>query len=168
MRVQMSLLMMICLTPALAYGNETGRDALFHIERNKNANIVQYDAQLAPDGRLLSKEPVVGYWIRLAHEGEIKELNWVQQKFAYGFDVKLDKKENTATMDMAANLGRTILVRRDDEDYRAIAEIDGVESYVEKIYISASGSGMSTKVDYIELFGKTLETGDDQYERFSP
>lgn len=162
------LVMVVCFVSILAHGNEPGRDPLFHIERNKNANIVQYDAQLAPDGRLLSREPVVGYWIRLANEGEIKELSWVQQKFAYGFKAKLNEKENTVILDMAAKLGRTILVRRDDEDYRAIAEIDGVESFIEKIYISASGSGMSTRVDYIELFGEAVETRDDQHERFSP
>ena len=37
--------------PAIAYGREPGRDALFRIERNENANIVQYDAQVAEDGK---------------------------------------------------------------------------------------------------------------------
>lgn len=158
----------ICLAPAHIYGSEPVRDPLFHIERNKNANIVQYDAQVEPNGKLVSKEPVVGYWIRLANEGEIKELTWVQEKFAYGFNAKYHKKDNTVTLDMAADLGRTIEVKRDGDDYRAIAEIDGVESYIDKIYISASGKGTSTKVDYIEMFGISVETGDEQHERFKP
>ena len=106
------LLFAIIVTPAILQGAELKRDALFHIERNKNANIVQYDAQVTPDGKLYSKEPVVGYWVRLAARGEIKELTWVQKTFAYGFKVKLNKKENTATLDMAADLRRTILVKR--------------------------------------------------------
>ena len=162
------LLTTILLTPAILHGGEPARDPLFHIERNKNANIVQYDAQLGPDGLLLSKEPVVVYWVRLAHEGEIKELTWVQQKFAYGFTAKLDKKTNTATLDMAADLGRTFKVVRDDDDYRAVADIDGVESYVEKLFIQASGKGTSTKVEYIELFGKAMNGQGEQYERFAP
>ena len=154
--------------PALLLAADPARDALFHIERNKNANIVQYDAQLGPDGLLLAKEPVVAYWIRLAHDGEIKELTWVQKKFAYGFTAKLDRKTNTATLDMLADLGRTLGVVRDDEDYRAVADIDGVESYVEKIFIQASGKGMSTRVEYIELHGAGMNGQGKQHERFSP
>ncbi len=94
------MLIAIIVTPASLYGDEPDRDALFHIERNKNANIVQYDAQIKPDGMLYSKEPVVGYWIRLADQGQVKELTWIQKTFAYGFTVKLNKDENTATLDM--------------------------------------------------------------------
>jgi len=161
------ILVAIIIAPAILHGDEPSRDSLFHIERNKNANIVQYDAQVK-DGKLYSKEPVVGYWIRLAHEGQIKELTWVQKKFAYGFTVKLNKEENTAILDMAADLGRTILVKRDGEDFRAIAEIDGVESYIDKIFIHATGKGTSTKVDYIEMFGKAVKDQVEQVERFSP
>jgi len=52
-------------TPLLAQAEELTSHPLFHIERSKNANIVQYDAQVAVDGRLFEKEPIVGYWIRL-------------------------------------------------------------------------------------------------------
>ena len=162
------LLIAIIVTPASLYGDEPDRDALFHIERNKNANIVQYDAQVGANGMLYSKEPVVGYWIRLADQGQVKELTWIQKTFAYGFTVKLNKDENTATLDMAADLGRTILVKRDGEDYRAIADIDGVESYIDKIFIHATGKGTSTKVNYIELYGKDVNGQGEQYERFSP
>jgi hypothetical protein len=66
-----------------------GHDALFHIERSKNASIVQYDALLDSNGDLLAKEPVDGYWIRHAEQGEVATLTWVQKKFAYGYKVKL-------------------------------------------------------------------------------
>ncbi len=162
------ILIAIVVTPAILYGAEPDRDALFHIERNKNANIVQYDAQVGANGKLYSKEPVVGYWVRLADQGQVTELTWVQKTFAYGFKVKLNKEENTATLDMAANLGRTILVKRDGEDYRAMAEIDGVESYIDKIFIHATGKGMSTKVDYIEWYGKAVKDQAEKFESFSP
>lgn len=162
------LLIVIMVTPAIVAANEPHRDALFHIERNKNANIVQYDAQVGANGMLVSKEPVVAYWVRLAEQGQARELTWVQKKFAYGFTVKLNKIDNTATLDMVANLGRTIMVKQEGEDYRAIADINGVASYVNRIYIHASGKGISTRVDYIELYGCALYGHDAQYERFSP
>ena len=159
----------MCISmPTIAYGGETGRDALFRIERNKNANIVQYDARVAEDGKLDSKQPVVGYWIRLADKGQVQKLAWIQDKFAYGFTAKLNKQKNMVTLDMVANLGRSIVVRQDGGDYRAVARIDGVDSYIEKIFIHATGKGASTKVNYIELHGKAVNNGNDQYERFSP
>jgi hypothetical protein len=162
------LLIAIVIAPAIVQAAGPVRDALFHIERNKNANIIQYDAQVGTNGMLYSKEPVVGYWVRLAEQGQIKELTWVQSKFAYGFTVKLNKDENTAKLDMAANLGRTLLVMRDGENYRAITNIDGVESYIDRIFIQAAGKGTSIKVDYIELYGKAVNDQNEQYERFSP
>ena len=69
---------------------------------------------------------------------------------------------------MAANLGRSIRIGRDGEDYRAIADIDGMSSYIDKIFIHATGSGTSTKVDYIDIFGVTVNDHKEQFERFTP
>ncbi len=168
-RVALKLLLTAAmLYPAMVFAGDRTRDALFYIERNKNANIIQYDAQVTADGQLYSKEPVVGYWVRLAEQGQVKELIWIEKKFAYGFTTKLNKQKNTVTLDMVANLGRSIVVRQDGGDYRAVARIDGVDSYIEKIFIHATGKGTSTKVNYIELYGKAVNNGNDQYERFSP
>jgi hypothetical protein len=168
-RVALKLLLTAAmLYPAMVFAGDRARDALFYIERNKNANIIQYDAQVTADGQLYSKEPVVGYWIRLAEQGQVKELIWIEKKFAYGFTTKFNKSENTATLDMAADIGRTILVKRDGADFRAIAKIDEVESYIDKIFIKATGKGMKTKVEYIELYGRAVKGQAAQYERFSP
>jgi len=113
------LLITLIATPVFVHGDEPDRDALFHIGRNKNANIIQYDAQVNPDGKLYSREPVVGYWVRLAEQGQVRKLTWIQRKFAFGFKLKLNKNENTATLDMAVNLGRTILVKKDSKNYQA-------------------------------------------------
>ena len=145
-----------------------GRDALFHIERNKNANIVQYDAQLGQDGLLNSKQPVVVYWVRLAEQGQARELSWLQKKFAYGFKAKTNKDENTATLEMVRGLARTIMVKRDEGDYRAVADINGMKCYVDKLFIHARGSGLATRVNYIEWYGVSVENNEEQYERFYP
>ena len=156
------------VTPVNVHGREPDRDSLFHIERNKNANIVQYDAQLGSNGLLDLKKPVIAYWVRLAEQGQVKKLTWIQRTFAFGFSTKLDKSENTALLDMKADIGRNILVKRVDEDYRAVSKIDGVNSYIDSIFIHASGKEISTRIDYIELYGKAVNNQADQYERFSP
>ncbi len=60
------LMFTLFFVPVYLYAEASNRQALFKIERNTNANIIQYDAQIGTDGKLLKKEPVVAYWIRLA------------------------------------------------------------------------------------------------------
>jgi hypothetical protein len=162
------LLVAIIVAPVSVFADDPVRDALFHVERNKNANIIQYDAQLGPGGKLYSKKPVVGYWVRLAEQGQIKKLSWIQRKFVYGFKAKLNKDENTASLDMVADIGRIITVKQDGEDFRAVTRIDGIESYIDRVYFHATGKGLSSRLDYVELFGKAVNSADEQYERFSP
>lgn len=162
------LLALAMVTPTTLSGDEPGQAPLFHIERNKNANIIQYDARVGKGGLLDSKQPVVAYWVRLAEQGQVKKLTWAQKKFAFGFSAKLNKADNTAILDMKVNLGRTIMVKREEEDYRAITDINGVRCYVDRIFIQASGKGLFTRVEYIELYGIELYDHGVQYERFSP
>jgi hypothetical protein len=148
--------------------DEDNRQPLFKIERNTNANIIQYDAQIGPDGKLDQKQPVVAYWIRLARQGQKEELSKIQSKFAYGFKADIDRDSNTVTLKMAANIGRLITVVPVEKTYQATTMIDGESSRLEKIFIHATGKGMSTTVDYIQLHGTSIETGDKTFEQFVP
>ena len=61
-----------------------------------------------------------------------------------------------------------IIVIRNGDVYRATAPIDDSLSYLEKIFIQASGKGMSITVEYIELYGEDMETGEARYQKFIP
>lgn len=168
MRKIITILVLIQLCVPLPVQAETPtRQPLFHIERSKNANIVQYDAQLTSDGKLLKKEPVVGYWIRHNEEGQEQKLSWTQ-KFAYGFDTKLDKNRETADVHMKADVGEVVKVARFGDKYRATITIDGAPSFFEKMYIDATRSGWSVDVHYVELYGKDVKTGEARYEKRYP
>ena len=130
---------------------------LFKIERSTNDNIVQYDVQMT-----------AAYWVRLAKDGQKEDLKWVEKSFAYGFKVKYNAKTNTATMDMVAKINRKIKVYEVQGEYRAETTIDGQSAYIEKIFISSRGKGVSAKVTFIELFGKDEKTGEDRYETLTP
>jgi hypothetical protein len=171
-RTQCKILCFVIFTLAIApmpvFAKDPNKQSLFHIERNTNANIVQYDVQTGSDGKLYKKEPVRAYWIRLAHEGQVKELSWIQKEFAYGFDADFDSETDTVVLEMAADLGRDITVQRAGEVYRATITIDGKSSYLDKLFIHATGKGLSTEVDYIDLYGKDVNSSADTYERFVP
>jgi len=156
------------LIPIESLSKDKQTQHLFKIERNKNANIVQYDVQMKADGKLDPKKPVVAYWIRHAKDGQKEDLKWVEKSFAYGFKTKYNAKMNAADIDMVANINRKITVLEVQREYRAETLIDGQSAYLEKIFISSKGKGMSTKITYMELFGKDMKTGEDLYEKFKP
>jgi len=167
-KLNIFLVYTLLCSPAYLYAEAPNHQTLFKIERNTNANIIQYDVQIGADGKLLKKEPVVAYWIRLADKGQVQELSWIQKTFAYGFNAKYDRNKDTVELDMKADIGRPITVRREGDGYRATSRIEGSDSYLEKIFIHATGKGMSTSVDYIELHGDDVKTGDERYEKFVP
>lgn len=167
-RLLVSLALILLCEPLLAQAETLTSHPLFHIERSKNANIVQYDAQVATDGKLFKKAPVVGYWIRLNEQGQRQELSWLQRTFAYGFKTKLDKSRETAEIHMKADVGQVVKIVRDGGKYRAAVTIDGASSYFEKMYIDATRKGMSIDVHYVELFGEDMTTGEARYEKLVP
>ena len=169
MRIYLALLTFALMTaPALVCAAQTGPQPLFKIERSKNANIIQYDAQIGSDGRLLKKEPVVGYWIRLAEQGQVKQLSWVQRKFAFGFSAKYNRDSDTATIDMVADIGQPITVKRVDGKYMAVIDFEGQPSQLERIFIQAHGKGISVTVEYVEIFGVDLKSGEPTYGKIIP
>ena len=158
---------LLCVSPVLQ-ATELDRQDLFRIERSKNANIIQYDAQVRPDGKLDRKKPVVAYWVRLAEQGQIKKLSWIQKTFAYGFKADLGDNLESVTLKMAADFGRLIKVRRFGQQYAATIDIDGKPSRLERVYIDAKGKGLFVTVNFIELHGVDLVNGEVTYQRFVP
>jgi hypothetical protein len=140
---------------------------LFHIERNKNANIVCYDAMVLPDGTLREKDPVEVYWLKLAEGGERKGLKWIERRMAYGIKVT-EHGGDRVELDMRADVKRPVFVEAVDDTARALMDIGGRRAVVERIYIFADESGVMPKVLYLELFGFDAATGDSLYEKLEP
>ena len=137
---------------------------LFIIGRNKNANVVHYDAQLTADGKLDPKGPVIAYWVMLAQDGKRTNLSWVEKKMAYGFKVKPDPSVNGYQMTIVAATQRSIAVKQVGSAVRAEVVIDGRPAILEKMYIDASG-GLRPTVHYLELYGKDVQTGEKRFEK---
>ncbi len=141
---------------------------LFIIERSKNANVVHYDAQLTADGKLDPKEPVIAYWVMLAEDGRREKLSWIEKKEAYGFTIKPDSSVNGYKMTLVAAPEQQITVKKEKGAVRAEAVIDGRPSVLEKMYINASEGVLGPKVQYIEVYGKDLQTGKERREKMAP
>ncbi len=154
--------------PSKSFSKDLETRHVFRIERSKNANIVQYDVQLTPDGKIYSKEAVIAYWIRLAKDGQRKELSSTQRRWAYGFKTKYDAKDNFAILEMRAKIGRKIKVYAVDGVYRGETRIEDQPAFIEKIYITTIEGGMLPKLQSIGLYGKDILTDEDRYEDIRP
>ena len=141
---------------------------LFIIERSKNANVVHYDARLTADGKLDPKEPVIAYWVLSAEDGRREELSWIEKKKAYGFDIKPDPSVNAYKMTLMAAPQQQITVKKAGDAIRAEVVIGGRQAVLEKIYINASDGLTGPKVQYIELYGKDLQTGAKRSQKIVP
>ena len=140
---------------------------LFRIERSKNANIVVYDALMTRAGILRAGKPIDAYWLTLAGDGRREKLSRIQKRFAYGFKARfLD--DDTVVMKMAADIGRDIKVDVVKGVPRAVTEIDGRESVLDRIYVKSIETRLWPSVEYLELFGADSTTGEQRYERIYP
>jgi len=142
-----------------------GTQPLFIIARNKNANVVHYDAQLTADGKLNPKGPVIAYWVMLAKDGRRQNLNWIEKKTAYGINIKPDPSVNGYQMTIVAATQRSITVKKVGSAFRAEIVIDGRPAILEKMYINASEKLTGPTVHYLELYGKDVQTAEKRFEK---
>lgn len=171
--LSISIFFVILASAAIVHGRQSLCEGLetrhlFKIERSKNANIVQYDVQLTPDGKLYQQEPVIAYWIRVAEDGQERELTFFQRKWYYGFKTKYDAVSNSAIVEMVAGSGREIKVYELEGVYRGETRIDGQPAFLERIFVTSIKTGLYRKLNFIELFGKETKTGVDCYEKIKP
>ena len=141
---------------------------LFVIERNKNANIVVYDANLGPAGDLTASEPVKAYWLMNATDGHREELNIIERQRAYGFDVVPGKAAATYTMTLKAGRKRRITIRMLNGCPVALGPISGRSGILRKMFVQSEEGFTRPRVEYVELFGEDPESGGPLHEKFIP
>jgi len=137
---------------------------LFTIEKSSNANRVQYEAHLKPDGHIDPRQPISAYWIMAAEDGRRQELNILERAKAYGFTLRQDGLDSYK-LRVVSHRDKEIHVFRDGPTVRAEAVIGGRVALVEKIYIQMKKSFLLSLPDFGEMFGFDRETGEKRYEK---
>ena len=143
------------------------RAPLFRIERNKNKNIVQYDACLLQNNNISESNPVHAYWV-LAN-GQKEELSMLESKQAYGIESKEKLGKDKFRIVLAALKGREIIVQKMKRDYKALAQISGELSILERVYVQSEEQTLGLpKVQHVDLFGRSTKTNKPVKERITP
>ena len=142
-------------------------DHLFFIERSKNKNLVQYDVRLTENDNILDSDPVLVYWV--LENGTQRDLNLIQRRFAYGIDSYEKLGKNKFRVFFVALKDREVIVEKTESSFRAITAINGKPSVLERVYVESRErwAGLP-RVLYVDLFGRTKETGLRINERIVP
>jgi hypothetical protein len=139
---------------------------LFFIERSKNRNLVQYDIRLPEKSAFSDSGPVNVYWI--LENGRREELNIIEREYAYGVIRQERLDQNKFKVILAGMKGLEIIVQRMNDSFKAMVSINGTESILEKIYVKSEENSIGPpKILYIDLFGRTKETGLPVRERIA-
>ncbi len=160
------LTMILTMLAGITWAEST--QSLFIIERSKNNNVLHYAALISDDGKLVAKKPLTAYWVMRAEDGRRKELSRLEKKMAYGFDIKKDNSGKFYRMRLVSYKQREIKIFKQGGRIKAEVIIDGRPSYFEKVYISSKEGWLLPKVDYIELYGQDIITGERRYEKILP
>lgn len=140
---------------------------LFHIERNKNANIVCYDLNIE-NGKINTSNPINIYWDNLNKKLDKKlELTSMERKMAYGITIN-SVSDTKVVFTMKAYSDRPITISYNTKEKTAmpIMIVNGEKATLQKLYIFAK-SPLYTSVVYVELFGKSIATQKSLYEKIN-
>ncbi len=143
------------------------RVSLFKIERSKNKNIVQYNLCLLKNSNISDSNPVEAYWV-LAN-GKKEELSAVESMQAYGVASKEKMGENKFRINLAAVKDREIIIQKIKGKYKALVKINGEPSILERVYVKSEDQALGLpKVDYVDLFGRSVKANKPVKERITP
>lgn len=140
-------------------------NSLFYIQRNQNKNTVVYEINRCLDRTPNATFPLHVFWIKYNEGGEQKELDFIQNKLAYGYESKVIDR-NTFEFNFVSYPALKLFLGKDkQESYRAFCNIDGQMSVLSNIYVYAEELGVFPDPKYIELFGKELNGSGSRYEK---
>lgn len=140
---------------------------LFVIERDRNANVVLYEAERRPDGALDGKRPVRVTWRLDAEDGRREGLNIVERNWAYCVDVEPLSEGDAWRIQVRALPTRPLVLHAGARCQMVTARIGGRDAILRRVFVTASG-GPIPKVSSVELSGVDLETARPVTERFVP
>jgi hypothetical protein len=130
--------------------------------------VVHYDAVITLDGDLDPGEPIIAYWVMAAEDGRREDLTSAERPRAFGFMIVRCRDSNSYHLRLVAQQQRDIDVRRKGNSVRAATLIAGRCAYVSKIYVKIHKLLGIPKIEFIEVIGSGIATGEPVCERVRP
>jgi len=162
------IILLLSGTPRLAFAEKNERvkqtvspdtlpvpnipNLLFYIQRDPNANTICYQLNLDKKGNIDVKNPVHAFWIRYPEGGIVKELSFVQNKFAYGLKVtKIGEDE--FELKSVALIDSPMYLKKDNKNkYQVFILVNQKQHVLKRVFVRINGgSKLSPNVLYVEL-----------------
>ena len=142
------------------------KDLLFYIQRNLNLNTVAYEINFLPNGRINQEYPMHVYWIKYSEHGQTQELNYIQNKLAYGYTSRSINDE-TFEFRMVSQQDIVFYLAKVKQQYKVITKINNQDCALNNIFVFADDVGLFPDVRYIEFYGSELRSGFPSYQKLS-
>jgi len=173
----------------LAELQKTNPNVLFIIARSKNLNLVVYEALVEEKNKklLASKKPIDVYWLDVdpayiaasRKKGIMTDrvdLNFLEKKLAYGVNFEpIKDSSNEYLLKLVALSDRRISLSIEEKTGLPRATITLTDTsgkaaacYLEKVYVSSTEGYIRTTVNFVEIFGVVISTGEKMVERVIP
>jgi hypothetical protein len=128
---------------------------LFYLQRDPNTNTIICSLNYDADGKLVEDEPVKVYWVRYADNGEIKDLNYIQRKFAYGIQSEFLGNNQYKLNFVSYKKFPMFLVKSEkDNKYHVYVTVNNKKIKLERIFLRIEGGSFWVpNVKYVEVKG---------------
>ena len=142
---------------------------LFYLQRDPNTNTVIYQLNVNRAGQVDEDEPIKVFWIRYAEQGERKDLNFIQRKFAYGLTAKKVAADKY-TLKFAAydKVPFTLMKWSADNAFHVFTVVANKQIVLSRVYLRIEGGTFWVpNVRYIEFKGWNAATRQPVTERLA-
>lgn len=154
------------MRPSWPIPNEPNQ--LFYLQRSQNSNTIVYTSLFDGNGNLNPKRPAQAYWRRYNTDGARKPLKKIEQRFAYGLNIKKRSTPGEFTVSLKPLPEIKMLLRQTGPGKaELIADIGGKQVRAIYAFITIDESGLIPKVTDLTLFGRDLATGKTIAETYS-
>ncbi|HEY1024643.1 MAG TPA: DUF4833 domain-containing protein [Sphingobacteriaceae bacterium] len=134
---------------------------VFYLQRDPDANTVVYQLNFEKDGALQRDNPVKGSWIRYSEKGQLKELNPIEKRLAYGLQSKYLGNDTFELKFVSYKKTSLYLMKDAARQYRVFTSPDKTE-VLKRVFVKVNGgSFLAPNVEYLELFCTDLATGKE-------
>lgn len=143
---------------------------LFFVQRNISKNVVVYDANRDESGTIDTREPALIYWKRYNDGlgGKEFELRWFERRLGYRLKI-FETTNHSALVSIASYKKKKFrIVQSPDGSIKAKIEIKGRMSAMTYIFMHMAKDTFFPEINYIEIGGHDLNTGEFIFERFLP
>jgi hypothetical protein len=128
---------------------------LFYLQRDPNTNTIIYQLNVNRAGQVEEDEPINVFWLRYDEQGQRKDLNYIQRKFAYGLSAEKLAPEKYQLKFAAYNKVPFYLMRWSaDRAFHVFTVISNRQIVLSRVYLRIEGGTFWVpNVRYIEFKG---------------